>query len=217
MVVKLKDWVSSNTNVESMRKLNYNMSKTMKYIHKKGYCIKTFNLRQIEILNPETLSPIQYNTLIKPKSNDLERMKQDDIYNLAFMQIGIYSGMLDNLNPKFLKENFQEFEIFLPEDDIPYYRGIITRGARVYYFDYIDEKNKRDINKLQEETSSSNGKNISFQKSKSTAVGRAMVDKKTKELYSSIDKPEAAFVNFLILPIAMVVLGIILSIIALLN
>ena len=40
MGVKLKDWVSSNTNVESMRKLNYNMSKTMKYIHKKGYCIK---------------------------------------------------------------------------------------------------------------------------------------------------------------------------------
>ena len=154
MGVKLKDWVSSNSNLENMRKLNYNMSKTMKYIHEKGYCIKTFNLKQIEILNLETLSPIQFNTLIKPKSSDLERMKQDDIYNLAFMQIGLYSGILDNLNPRFLKENFKEFEIFLPEEDVPYYRGIITRGARVYYFEYIDEKNKRDIIKLQEETNS---------------------------------------------------------------
>lgn len=217
MGVKLKDWVSSNSNLENMRKLNYNMSKTMKYIHEKGYCIKTFNLKQIEILNLETLSPIQFNTLIKPKSSDLERMKQDDIYNLAFMQIGLYSGILDNLNPRFLKENFKEFEIFLPEEDVPYYRGIITRGARVYYFEYIDEKNKRDIIKLQEETNSSNSKMASFQKSKSTAVGRALADKRTKELYSSIDKPEAAFVSFLILPIAMIVLGIVLSIIALLN
>lgn len=217
MGVKLKDWVSSNSNIENMRKLNYNMSKTMKYIHEKGYCIKTFNLKQIEILNLETLSPIQFNTLIKPKSSDFEIMKQDDIYNLAFMQIGLYSGILDNLNPRFLKENFKEFEIFLPEEDIPYYRGIITRGSRVYYFEYVDEKNRRDIIKLQEETNSSNGRMASFQKSKATAVGRAMADKKTRELYSSIDKPEAAFVSFLILPIAMIVLVIILSVIALLN
>ena len=217
MGVKLKDWVSTNPKMEDIRRLNYNMSKTMQYIHNKGYCIKTFNLRQIEILNLETLSPIQYNTLIKPDPKDLVKMQHIDIYNLAFMQIGIYSNMLDNIKPWFLKEQFKEFEGYLPKEDIPYYKGIITNNAHIYYSDYIGLKNERDIARLQEETGTTNDKVVSLQKAKSTAVGRAMADKETRKLYSPIDKPEAAFVSFLILPIAMIILGIVLSIITLFN
>ena len=133
------------------------------------------------------------------------------------MQIGLYSDMLDNLKPSFLKENFEEFKFCIPEQDYPYYEGIIVRNANVYYHEYIDEKTKRDIKKLQEDVGTSNSKVSSFQQSKSTAIGKAMADKETKKLYSPIDKPEAAFVSFLILPIAMILLGIILSIVALIS
>ncbi len=214
MSVRLKRWINSNPGFDKRRKVFYNMSKTMKYIHSKGYCIKTFNPNEIRIIDENKLSPIQYNTLIKPKPNELEKMRQEDIYNLAFLQIGIYADMINVLRPEFLKEKFQEFEIFLHEDDIPYYKGIVIRNAHVYYSDYIDTKNERDIAKLREETGA-NKKISSHQKTKSTASGRAMVDKETKRLYSPIDKPEAAYVSFLILPIAMIILGIVLSLIAL--
>lgn len=217
MSVRLKEWVSYNHNEEEMRKLNYNMSKTMRYIHDKGYYIKTFNPKEIEIINPDTLSPIQYNTLIKSTPKELDDKKREDIYNLAFMQIGLYSDMLNNLKPWFLKENFEEFKFCIPEEDYPYYEGVIVRNANVYYYEFIDEKNKRDIRKLQEETGVSNNKVSSFQKSKATSIGKAMTDKETRKLYSPIDKPEAAFVSFLILPIAMILLGIILSIVALIS
>ena len=130
---------------------------------------------------------------------------------------GHSSNILERVNKGYLFAFDQDSEAIRYSTDRLNKIGTNFTIIKSNFVNMKEELNKRDINKLQEETSSSNGKNISFQKSKSTAVGRAMVDKKTKELYSSIDKPEAAFVNFLILPIAMVVLGIILSIIALLN
>ncbi len=216
MSIRLKNWTDNNPSLEKRRKTFYNMSKTMKYIHSKGYCVKTFNPNEIKIINENKLSPIQYNTLVKPKPHEADAMKQEDIYNLAFLQIGIYAGMTNVLRDEFLKENFKEFEVFLHEDDIPYYKGVITRNAHVYYSDYIDTKNERDISKLREEAGANN-KVASFQKTKSTQTGRAMVDKETKKLYSPIEKQEAAYVSFLILPIAMIILGIILGFITLFD
>lgn len=209
MAVKLRDYIEQNKDEKQLRELFYHMSKTMKYIHENQYCIKTFNLNEIEILDLEKLFPIQYNTVVKMNKENEEELRHEDIYNLAFMQIGIYADMLDVLRPEFLKEHFDSFIIFLPEEDVPYFRGIVIRGASVYYVDYINEKNKMMIVKLADQTDGGR----SIQKSKSTAVGKAMADKEMKRLYSDINKPDAAYVSLLIFPLIMVILGLILSIV----
>lgn len=220
MKTTLKEWLQYDSNEKELRKLFYNMSTTMKYIHSYDYYITNFNLRNIEIINKEKLSPIQYNYINKMPSYDNGEKIDENIYNLVFMQIGLYTNTLDNLKPQFLKENFSLFEQFLPEDDIPYFKGVILRRTPVYYCDYIDEKNKRDIEKLAEESGISNNDELSkgIQKVKSTQVGIAYADKETQELYSDLSEhQQAAFANFLIIPLLFILLGLIISIIILFS
>lgn len=213
MAVKLRNYLQNNQDIEQNRKLFYEMSKTMEYIHGHGYYIKSFNLDEVEILNLEKLSPIQYNTVIKMDEENKEERTHEDIYNLAFMQIGIYSDMLDVLRPEFLKDHFESFTIFLPEDDVAYFRGIVTKGASVYYSKYIDERNKMKMHQLIDQTGEASSIGNGKQKSKSTAVGRAFVDKDTKKLYTDISRPDAAYISFLLIPLIMIILALVLSLI----
>lgn len=222
MRINLKDWLESNPDIESRQKLFYNMSRTMNYIHDKDYCIKSFNLKEIEILNTQKLSPIQYNTVVRIPDQYHDDVIKEDIYNLSFIQVGTYSNIrLEDLKPRFLKENFFRFEEYLPEEDIPYLKGVIERGAGVYYYEFVDRRNEKEIEKLNQEIDP-NGKGDhslsanSMQKTKSTAVGRSMVDKETKNLYSDlVDKKQAAFISFLVFPLSLILLGILLVVIML--
>lgn len=213
MGMKLRDWFRQETKEEQLRKMFYNMSSTMKYIHSYDYYISSFNLSEIEINNLETLSPIQYNQLNKMSEEDDSKIINHNIFVLALMQVGAYTNTLDTLNSQFVKENFNEFEIFLPESDIPYLRGVIQRNSPVYYCDYIDEKNKRDIQKLEAEMGSSTTLEGGRQKNKATSVGAAMADKDTSKLYNVLEDKQAAFTSFLILPLSMIWLGLLLLLI----
>ena len=52
-----------------------------------------------------------------------------------------------------------------------------------------------------------------IQMKKATSIGSAFADKDTKNLYRDLDdSKQSAFVSFLILPVAMIILGIVLSI-----
>lgn len=222
--IKLGDWLRYNHSDEELRKLFYNMSMNIKYIHDRDYYVKTFNLNEIEIVNPETLNPIQYNTIVRLNNSYNDEIKREDIYNLAFLQIGIYTEMLNVLRPEFLKENFDSFIPLLPEEDVAYYRGIVTRGARVYYSDYIDEKNKREIQSLQTATEGSSriaGNSNSKQFVKSTSAGKlyaSQLERETRNLYSDIDnRKDAAFISFLLFPILLITLGLVLSVVFLIQ
>lgn len=216
MAITLKEWLKDNHSDEDLQLLFYNMSSTLKYIHERDYFVKTFNTNEIQIVDDNKLSPIQYNTVVQIPKGENEEIKREDIYNLAFMQIGIYSNTLDILKPAFLKEHFDSFTAFLPAGDVPYYRGVATRGARVYYSDYVDEKNKREIAKLEEMTENE-GYEKGIQRIKSTTAGKAFTDQANDYLYSDINKPEAAFTTLVIIPVIMIVIGVILSIIFLMN
>lgn len=210
MGLKLKDYLLYDHNIDEYRRLFYNMSETMKYIHEKDYCIKTFNLNEIEILDLEKLSPIQYNTVVKMNDNSYE-IVHEDIYNLAFMQIGIYSETLNNLRPDFLKENFNDFIPFIPEKDVPYLRGIIVNGSSVYYSDFIDKLAEREIESISSQVG--NAKQSNYQKSKSTSIGRSFSEKDVKNLYSDINNQNGAFVGMVIYPFVIGILSILLGII----
>lgn len=219
MKLNLREFYQDQSDPDKLKKLYYNMSTTMKYIHEQDYCVKSFNLNDIEILNTENLSPIRYKTVVKMPAEEEEQLTKEDIYNLAFINIGIYSNTLEHLKPQFLKDNFDLFAEFLPEDDVPYYKGIIERGASVYYCDYVVEKTKRQMQTLQKEVGEDEiSSGIGIQKSKKTAIGSAFADKETRDLYKGLDdSKQAAFTNFLILPVAMILLGIVLSIILFLS
>jgi hypothetical protein len=149
--IKLSDWLKLGHTDEEIRLAFFSMDCTMKYLHQKGYAIETFRPEEIEILN-DSVDEIKYNTLVALDPSDRERV-HNDIYRSAFLQVGIYTNCLNYMKPQFLKDNFDSFATFLPEGDEPYYRGIIERGASVYFSDFALEKEKRDYMALSEQTS----------------------------------------------------------------
>ena len=218
MSLNLKEWLETNRDIESRQKLFYNMSCTMNYVHDRDYYIKSFNPKEIEILNPEKLSPIRYDTVVRMPKEYKDQIVREDIYNLAFIQISVYSNIkMEDLKPWFLKENFSEFQKYLPKGDVPYLQGIIERGAGIYYYEYVDKKNEQELEKIQREMDpefngslNSVSKSFGSQKTKSTLVGRAMVDHDTKKLYRDlVDTKQAAFVSFLVFPVSLIVLGLV--------
>lgn len=217
MGYSVKEWLKYEGHDEAMPKLFYNMSSTLKYIHSNDYYISDFNISDIDINNEETLSPIEYKNIEKIETEDDRKYIPENIHMLALLQLAAYSKTLDYFNPTFAEQNFSEFELFIPENDIPYLRGAVQRNSPVYYCDFVDARTQREIEKLERETGGIDNSVGGMTKSKSTAVGRAMTDKETEKLYkNSFNDGQSAFTSFLILPLVMILLGVVLSIITIL-
>ena len=155
--ITVNDWCSKKREEKELRQLFLNMDMAMKFIHKKNYCIKSFDPREIEILN-NSIKQIQFNELLKmPKDvYDRKELVKEDIYSAAFLHLGIYmyqiscgqysnqtlDDILKHMSPKFLRNDFKSVEGFPPKNDVPYYRGIFARGSSVYFsdFDYANIK-----------------------------------------------------------------------------
>ena len=219
MEINFKNYIQSEKKIASYQKLFYNMSKTMKYIHSCNYIIRSFNPEDIKINNVEKLSPIQFDELEK-NLYDSEELINNNIHNLAVLQVATNTGLLPYMNldnqkyTNYLKENFGEYESLLPEEDVRYFEGVIKRGSFVYYSDFINRRNELEVEKMEQDLGDS-GVSKGFQKVKATAAGMTYndADNETIKLYDKLnDRQQAAFTSFLILPIAMILLGIILSI-----
>lgn len=226
MEMNLKEYLRYTKNEENLQKLFYNMSKTMKYIHSYDYYISNPDVSDVLIKNVEKLSPIQYKNLKKVPFDDNGDLINRDIHNLAILQVAAYTDLIDYVKPgdpryeQFLKDSYDEYKSLIPEDDERYMDGMINRDSVVYYSDYVDRRNELELEKLQKEVNGGKdmegGFSHGIQKVKSTSVGSAYADtdKETRDLYSNImENRQAAFTNFLILPITMILLGIISSLI----
>lgn len=213
--ITLNDWLNGKSEDE-IRSVFLRMDATMKYIHDKGYCIKTFNPREIELINGSP-NKIKYNVLLEmPKKFEVQKeLVREDIYNATYLHIGVYTKCLDkNIKPAFLKENFDEFATFLPSSDIPYYRGIIERGASVYFTEFDRERSKRELTQLEEQVGANE-----VDKGKALVKGNGLFkgteeDKINNNIYKQIDNKEAAFVSFLIFPTIVLFLGLMVAIVA---
>ena len=219
--VTLAEWLAFGYSLEDLRTLFVNMDKAMKYIHGKGYCIDSFNPRKIEILNG-ALNQIRYEDLSEISGDNPAVVKEyvrDDIGRSALLQIGIYANCLNNLNPTFLKENFERFEMFLPEGDVPYYKGVVERRAAVYFSDYVNEKSRRDLESLEAELNEvgGTGKGVSLVKSNGhSLMGADTTNKKINDsIYRDLNGiSNAAYISFFIIPFIVAVLGLLFVIIA---
>jgi len=231
-VIKLSTWLDNPHSEEELRNLFINMDAAMKYIHDRGYCIKSFNPDKIEILN-NSLQQIKYNTVLLMPNNysDRRELVKEDIYSSVFLQIAAYvnrsahqysnrsiTKFINTLNPMFLKNNFESFEMFLPEKDIRYYRSIIKEGKSVYLNDYVQEVQKRSLNQLSEDYDSGNSNQNSKKLVKTNGNAVDFSDQNSQinnSIYSQLNNGDAAFINMLAFPIIVAVVGLVLMTIAL--
>ena len=220
--VSLDLWILDHPSEEEMKKVFLNMDIAMKYIHEHGYCIETFYPSEIEILNNE-LDHIQFKKLIELSHDPSIRknMIQEDIFNSALMQIGMYfysedlgltiHDILKNLTPTVIKDNFDAYTQFIPNDDIPYYRGVIMRNASVYLFEFIEQKNVRELEQLEKELGEEkDNSSKQLYMNKRTNYNNRIND----SIYRQINGlKDAAFINTLIIPTIILVVGIIVALI----
>lgn len=213
--VSLSSWVGSFCDEQEMREIFLNMDRAMKYLHDRGYCIKSFDPRNIQILN-NSIDQIKMEVLPLP-DDYVERKKiiKEDIYNSSFIQIGLYAKCLPYLKKDFLKSNFDKFSEFFPEGDIPYYRGVVDRGASVYFCEYATEKANRDLATIEKELSGE-GEMVGVDKPRTNSLNGLVVNEKINDsIYKLRSRSDAAFVSALIFPTALLVIGMVIALISL--
>ena len=182
----------------------------MKYVHDRGYCVLTFNPSEIEILN-NSIKQVKFNTLLKMPEDDLayqNRLKDEDIFNSAAVQVLLYSKFPLNTKTDFLKEHFDDFVTFLPESDSRYYRGVIQDGASVYFTEFELERVRREEEQLEKELSDLPNQNIDDENKKKQALVKMFTnDKINNTIYKKINVvQESAFINVLLYPTVGIVL-----------
>ncbi len=210
-IVNLFEWLSEHYTDEEKREVFLNMDIALKYIHNHGYCIEIFHPSRIKILNNNP-NYVKFENLVELSSDLSERseMIKTDIFNSSLIQIGIYTNTLKSLTPSFLKENFDEIARFLPEGDVPYYRGVVQRGASVYFSEFALEKMNRDLKQLEQQINESKGGN-SFANSNedNKMFDNLSNDKINDSIYKMLNSSkEAAFINNLLIP-TVIILSII--------
>lgn len=219
--VSLNDWIIAHPSEEELRTVFINMDRALKYIHEHGYCISIFYPTEIEILgnSPEWIQFKKLTALSKDPQRRREMIKED-IFHSSLIQIGIYSNSLKYINPEFVKENFDSFVQILPNDDVPYYRGVVQRGASVYFCEYVLEKRNKDLDNLEKQLDENGGvdKGRSLIKTSNRNIGVESItnDKINDEIYAQINgMRDAAFINYLIIPTLILVILVILGVISL--
>lgn len=216
--IKLSQWLSDYYEKDDLLTLFTNMDIAMKYIHSKGYRVYSFNPNDIEILGG-SLEKVRFNLLEKMTSdfNDRRDAVREDVWRSSFLQIAVFSKCLNCLTPDFLKNNFNSFEIFLPDGVGPYYRGVIERNACVYLCDFLQEKRKRDLIALEKETGTIH--DASFEQSTVMNANHDLMNTRINDsIYKKISSfKNAAYISFMMAPLLVFLLGIVFVVIALFS
>ena len=148
MEESLVEWYNRYPKMDDVTNKFILMDRTLKYIHENGYYVTNFNPKNIMIGFNSSDNYIVYKN-ISPMSSDAKNLEASNIYNLAFLELSIYANMLetiDYLKPQFVKEHFNEFKVFLPEDLANYYQRVLVSNGGGYLSDYVNSKNERLIN-----------------------------------------------------------------------
>ena len=148
MEESLVEWYNRYPKMDDVTNKFILMDRTLKYIHENGYYVTNFNPKNIMIGFNSSDNYIVYKN-ISPMSSDAKNLEASNIYNLAFLELSIYANMLetiDYLKPQFVKEHFNEFKVFLPEDLANYYQRVLVSNGGGYLSVYVNSKNERLIN-----------------------------------------------------------------------
>ena len=201
--MSLDEWISFHSTDEEMRSVFLNMDRALKYIHEHDYCIEVFHPRYIDVLNNSD-NYIQFKRLVELSSDSIikKKMIQEDIFHSSLIQIAYYLKMndLNQLNPDFLRENFDEIAQFIPSEDVPYYRGVIQRGASVYFCEYALEKRNRYLADLERQLGEESSKEKVYLKENVSITNDSVNDIIYKQINGLKDR---AFIHSLLIPAIM--------------
>lgn len=162
MEESLVEWYNHYPKMDDVTNKFILMDRTLKYIHENGYYVTNFNPKNIMIGFNSSDNYIVYKN-ISPMSSDAKNLEASNIYNLAFLELSIYANMLetiDYLKPQFVKEHFNEFKVFLPEDLANYYQRVLVSNGGGYLSDYVNSRNERLINDTAGALGNSNNKKL---------------------------------------------------------
>ena len=209
--VTLSDWLQEGHTEEEVREAFLYLDSAMKYIHDRGYCVKSFHPDKIDILNGSN-HQIKFDTILQMPNRTREdlatqdKLKREDVLFSSILQIGLYSSCLPYLNPEVAKEHFDELSTALPESDAPYYRGVIERGAFVYFTDFEKERLRREREKMEEEMKNELGssKEVNFKSNPEELNSMFSNEKINSKIYRQINR-EAAFLRLAIYPLLMTI------------
>ena len=192
----LSEWVSLHPSEDELDEVFLNMDVAIKYLNDRGYCVEIFHPSKIYVLD-DMPDHIKFSAIPLPDDYATsESMIKEDIFNSALVQIGIYTKTLNNLTPDFLRDNFDEISQFIPAANVPYYRGVVQRNAKVYLSEFAAERSKRDLESLEEQLGTEEDKRIDT--SNFTPVSNDAIN---DNIYKSLNRTkEAAFANYLIIP-----------------
>lgn len=197
-IVSLKNWLSRHKSSDDYIKLFYNMDKTMKDIHDRGYFITSFNQEDI-FTNGDI---VKYLDTMKMDNDHNDYYVNQNIYYLSCMAIGVYNDCLSYINPQNksgLKENYSSFSSLIPSDVSGYYYGIIVNDYKdVYLSEFMDKK--REMKSL------NGGNSSSLEKGKTLTLGTQY-----GKMYAYNDK-SAAFISIVLFPTIIFLLALIIPI-----
>ncbi len=195
-VLTLVDYLSMCSSDNQRQKLFFSMDLSMKKLHDNKQYVKNFSPDSILVHEDNNDFSIYYQSI----SSDSDSFyRKQNIFYLACFAIGVYSGCLEYINPKkpeFLIDNFSEFAQFVPSGDVPYYKGIIVRGASVYYSDFITAKRNQEISSVQSIQNFNSNNASGGALIKSTLIGR---------MNAKEDYDQSAFINILLFPLIMII------------
>lgn len=199
----LSEWISMHPAETDMQKVFLNMDIALKYIHDHDYCIADFSPSSIFVLknNPKCIQFVElYQLPVDPIKS--KEMIKEDIFMSSLLQICFYMKMpIKDMNVGFLKENFDSFAQFLPSSYVPYYRGVILRGASVYLCEFDKERRKREIANLDKEFGETEGNGRSLVKSSPNRIDvENNNDGINDEIYKQFNGlKDVAFVNYMLI------------------
>ena len=223
-VENLTEWLRHPRSTEEYKKLLLAIDNRTKAIHDNGYIISHFYSDHIDLYSPESINfHDNVITEFKPRNQEellsFEEAKKQNIYSAAVIALHAYTNYSDwNLN--FVRENFtQGISILFPEDVVGYYNVVLTKGSNIYLNQFVKEKSKQEIAKLQGEINAEENKLGSGGKSLRKTNGQSLLadENKITPLYTEdmVKTDTAAFMRGYFLPVLLItLLAIIIPLIA---
>lgn len=201
---------SSDKGMDELKKLFLSLDKKMDIYHQNNYAITSFRLQDIMVASSldetgNVIYDVGFSKYSEMDSND-SQIIQKNIFYAGCLAVGVYNNCLSYIdpdNPTFLKSNFNLFAENMPVEVVPYYRGVIERGATVYLNSFEQMRREREINAMKMQAEADE------QKDKEK---RVVATPKSKD-NAAWGTKESAFVGISLFPFIIVLLGTILPII----
>ena len=209
MKLSLTDYMSSYHDFKDYQQTFYVMDKTLKYIHENNYKVYSFNPDNIFLLNnsDNKTTAVSYQKVVSIGDKPVDEVHQD-MFNLALLEVSIYTSTYPYLKADFLRENFKEISMLLPNEDISYYRRNLLEKNYFYYSDYCDARNKNDIEKINKSLEAEGGRSRSMVKSTPYgAIYQEIADDNSKAFVTRFILPFIIFSLSLLIPLLSIILS----------